>query len=268
MSREDKTFNMQKSVMRLIILGIALATIPVLNDLLLAVEAQKLDGNASFVTYNDTAYGFSINYPSNWQIDESIHQYMLSYLQNLSSSESQTGNDDLKSKISEILDAFGLGSISELSNLNPDERTEILQKMSQALNEGRSRIIASIISPLEGESDPFVENLNIILANISAESPISLKDYVNANIEGMETYVQNFTIIEHPMEVTIDGTPAMTLVYTGRNPVDESFYGKYLNLITINGETAYILTFTSPPETYSRYEPTFEKMLQSFRSSN
>src|SRR4030095_3696004 len=214
MSREDKTFDMQKSVM-LIILGIALATIPALNGLLLAAEAQKLDGNASFVTYNDTAYGFSINYPSNWQIDEAIHQYMLSYLQNLSSSESQTGNDDLKSKISEILDAFGLGSISELSNLNPHERTENLQKISQALNEGRTRVIVSIISPAEGESDAFVENLNIISANISAESPISLKDYVNANIEGLETYVQNLTIIEHPMEITIDGTTAMTLVYAG-----------------------------------------------------
>jgi hypothetical protein len=33
----------------------------------------------------------------------------------------------------------------------------------------------------------FVENLNIIVANLSTLSPISLNDYVNTNIEGLKT---------------------------------------------------------------------------------
>jgi hypothetical protein len=96
-------------------------------------------------------------------------------------------------------------------------------------------------------------------------SPISLHDYVNANIEGMKTGFQDFTMVQPPTEVTIDGKPAMNLVYTARNPVNASISVKNLVVFAINGITGYAMTFGALPETYSLYAPTFERMLQSFK---
>jgi hypothetical protein len=230
-------------------------------------ESQKADSTASFLTYNDTAYGISIKYPSNWQVDQSANEYMLAILQNLTS-QSQGANDNqknaIKSKVSEILEAFGLGSVSDVVGLSPDKRAEILQLISQKLNEGTFQVIVSIMSPPEDEFEA-VENMNIVAENISTLSPISLHDYVNANIEGMKSGFQDFTLVQPPKEVTIDGKPAMTLLYTARHPVNESTTVKNLVVFTINGNTGYAMTFGAVPETYSLYAPTFEGMLQSFK---
>jgi len=152
--------------------------------------------------------------------------------------------------------------------LSPDKKTEVLQKALQEFSEGAAVVIVAIISPFEDESDAFPEILNIVVENISTASPISLNDYLNANVEGLKTFGQDFAIIQPATEITIDGNPAMTLVYTYRNPVDVSFTEKILKAIVIKEDTRYVLTFTSTPETYSVYEPIFEKMLQSFRITN
>ncbi len=250
-------------------LAIPFVLISAVNNSLLATELPNVNNNATFLTYNDTAYGISIEYPANWQIDESVHQHMLSFLQNLTSSESQIANGEqnnaIKSKISEALDAFGLESVSDVFSLNPDKRAEFLQKMSQLLSEERTQVIVGINSPFEDESDALVENLNIVVANISELSPISLGDYVDGNIEGLKTYTQDFAIIQPPTEITIDGNPAMTLVHTGRGPLDTSLEVKFLNVFLIKKNTGYILTFTTTPESYSLYASTFEKMLKSFK---
>ena len=93
----------------------------------------------SFLTYNDTIYGFSINYPSTWEVDESASQYLHSILENISSSDlqgmKQGQNIDITSKVSDVLEAFGLEKVSEVLGLKPDVRLDFFQKLSQALNE-------------------------------------------------------------------------------------------------------------------------------------
>jgi hypothetical protein len=269
MSHEDKTFDMRKSVMRLIILGIALATIPALNGLLSAAEAQKLDGNASFITYNNTAYGISINYPSNWQLDQTANEYLLAILQNLSSysqGENDNQNNAFKSKVSEVLDVFGLESVSDILGLSPDKRAEVLQLISQKANEGTFQTIVAITSP-EDEFGTTIANMNIVAEKIPTESSISLKDYTNANIEGLKILFQNVTIVQPPKEITINGKPAMTMIYTAKLP-EVPVTIKALVVLATKGNTGYVMTFGAIPETYSTYEPIFEKMLQSFRISN
>jgi hypothetical protein len=262
---------MNKLVVGLIMLTLTHIIISTINNPLLAAESQKAGSSASFLTYNDTAYGISIKYPSNWQIDESAHEYLLAILQNLTS-ESQMTNDSqnnaIKSKVSQILDAFGLESVSDVVGLSPDKKAEVFQKVSQEFKEGAAQVIVAFISPAEDESDVFGENLNIVIENISAASPISLNDYVNAGIENLKDGFQHLTIVQPPTEITIDGKPAMTVVYTGTSPLHASLTGKILQVFTIKGDSGYILTFTSTPETYSTYAPTFEKILQSFKITN
>ena len=264
---------MQTKIVKLIILGVTLALISALNNLLLVGESQTADGNESLLTYNDTTYGINIQYPSDWEIDQSAHEYLLAILQNLTS-ESQVTNDSqtnaIKSKVSDILNAFGLGSISDIAGLSPDKRDVLLQTLSQGLNEGQAHVIVSIRSPLEGETDPWSEGMNIVVENLSAVSPdpVSLKDYVDANIETISKVSQNFKLEQPATEITIDGTPAMTFAYTSTSPFDTSLTGKILNVIEMKGNTGYVLTFSSNPESYPSYLPTFEKMFQSFKIHN
>lgn len=65
-------------------------------------------------------------------------------------------------------------------------------------------------------------------------------------------------------EITVNGKPAMTLVYTGDTPIT----AKNLVLLTIDGDTGYATTLEAVPETYSAYESTFQKMLNSFKINN
>lgn len=264
---------MQKIVMRLIILGVILTMISSLNSLMLVGESQTADSDESLLTYNDTAYGISIDYPSDWQIDQSAHQYLLAVLQNLTS-ESQMTNDSqtnaIKSQIPNILNAFGLESVSDIAGLSPDEKGVFLQTLSQALNKGQANVVVSFRSPSEGEADPWLEGMNIVVENLSAVSPnpISLNDYVNANIEVISGASQNFKLEQPATEITIDGRPAMTFAYTSTSPFDSSLTGKILNVISMKGNTGYVLTFSSNPEAYPSYLPIFEKMFQSLNMSD
>lgn len=130
-------------------------------------------------------------------------------------------------------------------------------------------MIVSFRSPSEGEVDPWLEGMNIVVENLSAVSsiPISLSDYVNANIEAINKASQNFKLEQPATEVTIDGRPAMTFAYTSTSPFDPSLTGKIMNVIVMKGNIGYVLTFSSNPEAYPTYLPTFEKMFQSLKIS-
>jgi hypothetical protein len=253
-------------LLKLTIFVVVICIFAILSIILLIGESQEVDGSASFLTYNDAAYGISIQYPPNWQIDQSSHEFLISFLQNLSSSEAQPGldqlNDEIKSKISELLDAFGLKDVSEVFGLNPDRKTEFLQLTSQAMNDGRGHILVAIRSPdREG-------NLNIVAENISAYSTIPLNDYVNASIGGLKILTPDLTMEQQPTELTVNGIPVLTFVYSAKNPFDKSLSAKFLVAAVIDRETGYILTFRSTPEFYSTYESTFNEMLQSFKITN
>ena len=257
--------------MRLIVLSITLAMISTLNSLLLIGESQPAESGESLLTYNDTAYGISIRYPSDWQIDQSAHEYLLAVLQNLTSEQmtNDSQSNAIKSQISDILNAFGLGGVSDIAGLTPDRREVFLQTLSQALSEGQAQVIVSFRSPSEVEVDPWLEGMNIVVENLSAVSsiPISLNDYVNANIKAINKASQNFKLEQPATEVTIDGRPAMTFAYTSTSPFDPSLTGKIMNVIVMKGNIGYVLTFSSNPEAYPTYLPTFEKMFQSLKIS-
>ena len=254
---------LNKLELKYTLLGIVLTVVASINTVLFVAEAQGTNSSTSFLAYDDTAFGISINYPSNWQIDKSAHEFLISLLQNISSSESQTGfgqqNDVLYSKISKLLDSFGLRSVSDIFGLNQDRKSEFLQFMSQAINESPAQVIVAI------RSADHEGNLNIVAENISTVSPISLNDYVNASIGGLKILTPDLTIEQQPTEITIDGKPVMTFVYSAKNPLDQSLSAKFLVAAAINDDMAYVLTFRSTPEIYPTYESTYNEMLQSFK---
>lgn len=270
---EHRTLTINSYYPRLMTLVLSSTLIMTLSNIPLVAESQDMSTkkstepvNESFLTYNGTIYGTSIDYPSNWEIyDDS--EFLLSILENISSSEQEgiNQNNEIASKVFDILKSFGLNEVSDVLGLKPDVRSEFFQKMSQALTEGTIQMIVAIASPPEDESDIVAENMNIAVENISHLSPISLNDYVNANIEGMKISIPGFSMIEPVKEITVDGKPAISFVFTDGS-VEQP--GTALQVYTIRDDMAYILNFGASAETYSVYAPTFERMLKSFKINN
>lgn len=256
----------QKTVF--IILAATLSLLLIMSSAVMRSESQDVNNSSVYSTYNDTAYGISINYPSNWEVDESSYQYILSLFQNLSSTEWQndTMYDDMRSKVSEVLHSFGLKSLSDIFGLSKDKRTEFIQFTSKVLREGDYQVLV-ILRPV-GEHSNILGSLNIVSGNISSLTPISLSEYMDESIDTLKILTPDLTIDQQPKEIVINGVPAMTIIHHARNPLYESHTFKFLTAIFIKGETVYILTFSSPPEIYPTLLPTFNSMLESFKINN
>jgi hypothetical protein len=243
----------------------------ILGNILLVVESQEVGSKKpvqpvteSFLTYRDTIYGIGISYPSSWQIIEPTLELMLAVLENMSNPDSQTFNlepkNEITSRAAEVLEQFGLKKVSELLGLSPDEKSEFFKRMSQAMKEEQVQLIVGIVSPPENESDTISENMNIVVENISTLSPISLKEYVNANIEGLKISASLFDMVEPVKEIKVDGNPAISFVYTESSSEEQ---GKAMQVYTIRDQRAYIFTFGASVDTFSAYLPTYLKMLES-----
>lgn len=248
----------------------------ILGNIPLVVDSQEVGSKKpmqsvaeSFLTYRDTIYGIGISYPSNWQIIEPTLELMIAVLENMSFPDSQTFNleqkNEITSRAAEVLEQFGLKKVSELLGLSPDEKSEFFKRMSQAVKEEQLQLIVGIVSPPENESDTVSENMNIVVENISTLSPISLKDYVNANIEGLKISTPQFDIVESVKEIKVDGNPAISFVYTDGSLEEQ---GKAMQVYTIRYQMAYIFTFGAAADTYSSYLPVFQKMLGSVKINN
>ena len=137
---KDSNFNFYK----LVPLSLILIILPILINPAYATEIQGPDTKktdvpipVSFLIYNDTVYGISVDYPPDWQFIIPPAEAVLSLLEDMSSSESQgilNQNDEITSKVLDVLKTFGLQKVSDILGLKPNERQELIQIISEALN--------------------------------------------------------------------------------------------------------------------------------------
>jgi hypothetical protein len=101
MSAGVRTFDMNKLVVGMIALVITFLIFLTVNDPLLALEPPKTGSSATFLTYNNTIYGTSINYLSNWIPQEVGNEILLSILENTTSlgENGKNQNSELANKV-------------------------------------------------------------------------------------------------------------------------------------------------------------------------
>jgi hypothetical protein len=233
------------------------------NNNLLVGESPEPDSKESFLTYNDTISGITINYPSSWEIFESGSESLISLLENMTSSEPQTVSHETASKLMNVLESFGLEKVSEILGLKNEKRVELLKALSQQLNEGKVQVIVSVYSPRENEFD-FAENMNIQVEDISSRIPLSVNDYTSQGIENANSVFPSYKVSEPMKEIVVDGRPAIRYAYQFTEGT-ESIKG--LQVLTIKDNMVYVLTFTTTADKYSIHLPIFENMLDSFKLS-
>ena len=130
------------------------------------------------------------------------------------------------------------------------------ERREQGVGQGLWGLFAD--SPDGGRSDPFVENVNILIV------PAETTDLAEANTRGIEVLKKNllqFRLLDQGVG-QIGHNAAAWFVHTF------SYQGSTLKVIKytlINGGEMYMLTCTALPETFNEFQPIFENIAASIQ---
>jgi eukaryotic-like serine/threonine-protein kinase len=120
-------------------------------------------------------------------------------------------------------------------------------------------ITVIFISPMEFEYDSFRENVNIIAHDVS-EYNITLEEYNELSVEQIKQTITDVDIKSNEA-FTLNGNPAYRVEYTG---VQGESTLKWMQIYTIKGNNAYIITLTADIERFDEFAGFTENMINEF----
>ncbi|HYA84319.1 MAG TPA: hypothetical protein VEH06_12840 [Candidatus Bathyarchaeia archaeon] len=129
-------------------------------------------------------------------------------------------------------------------------------QFAQGITEGTHNLVVNFLSPSRGPSQTFRGYLIIDTANVTSASTFS-KQEINFLAESFP----HFT----PIQVSnrsLAGHNACEVVFTYKDPIVGS--GKVMEIWTINGSRAYILSYHADSVDYISYLPVIQSMIKSF----
>lgn len=114
-------------------------------------------------------------------------------------------------------------------------------------------------SPKKGENDPFRENLNILVQDLSS-SNINLEEYSKITRKQVVDNLGERAILSL-QSTKLNGLPAKEFIYI------MSYQGKPLKVTQywiIHKQMAFLLSFTSAKDEHDEYAPILKEMINSF----
>lgn len=146
---------------------------------------------------------------------------------------------------------------------NPEYRIEIRYPSDWSKTEQVMGATAAFLSPQEGTSDDFQENVMINVQDISA-SPMTLEQYTQLGINQIKQIITDASIIESNT-TTLGGNLAHDLVFTGKQG---QYNLKWNQVFTVKNNKAYVLTYTAKMNTYDNFLEAAKEIKESFRWIN
>ncbi|MBD2680591.1 MULTISPECIES: serine/threonine-protein kinase [Nostoc] len=116
--------------------------------------------------------------------------------------------------------------------------------------------LVTFLSPQQTEKDNFRELLTISVENFSG----TLQESQDLFIKGVKTTLSDATIV-NISETSLAKKRANQLIFIGK---DGKKNLKNLQVWTLKGNQAYIITYSAAIDDYDRFLPTAEKMIESF----
>lgn len=126
--------------------------------------------------------------------------------------------------------------------------------------EGFMGTVVMFKSPLENDSDLFLENINIMVTELSPPI-LSIADYKESIQSYLEQYITDYELIEM-VDATLANTPAIKVVYTGRLGQSNLMQ---LQMVTVKNNKSYVISYTAEPDKYEKYLDKAEKVMASFK---
>ena len=130
-------------------------------------------------------------------------------------------------------------------------------QFAQGITEGTHNLVVNFLSPSRGPSQTFREYLIIETANVNSASR-----FLKQEISFLAQSFPHFT----PVQVSnssLAGHNAYTVVFTYKDPIVGT--GKVMEIWTINGSKAYILSYHADSVDYMSYLPVIQTMIKSFQ---
>ncbi len=146
---------------------------------------------------------------------------------------------------------------------HPSNDFSIRYPSDWSVEENKKGVATILLSPLENDLDLFKENVNIVVQDLSIH-PLNLEEYTKLAIKQMKiVFKKNMSILESK-PVKLAGRPAHEFVYLG-NMGDGRANIKIMHIWTLDGLTAYQVTYTALEDKYDKYLLKVKEMIRSFK---
>lgn len=110
-----------------------------------------------------------------------------------------------------------------------------------------------------GEDDPFQENVNLLLQDLS-QQPMTLTEFTQLSMDQYEEMKETVQLLSME-DLKFAGYPAKKVVL---NMTYYNYPLKLKQIWFIKGTTAYLLTYTALQSSYATYEADATKLIMSF----
>ena len=148
---------------------------------------------------------------------------------------------------------------NDWSTLSNDEYT-IQYPSDWELNEsGLMGTTFIFLSPVDGESDQFRENVNMVVQDLNGEK-VTMDQFVEVTTKQLQNMINDVNI-QYSERVEKNGGEIHRMIYTGTQGVYNLKLEQYYFLK--NGKF-YVLTLTTEIVTFKKYRETGERILDSF----
>lgn len=115
------------------------------------------------------------------------------------------------------------------------------------------------ISPKENSEDIFQENIGVTVQTL-ANSTVTLEQITAASLEQLKNMITDFSLVSST-QINLANMPAKKLIYTGKFG---NFNIKWLQVIALEKDKFYIITYTAEASTYNNALNLVEEMIDSF----
>ncbi len=126
--------------------------------------------------------------------------------------------------------------------------------------EGAAGTIVAFLSPAEGASDDFRENLNAAVEALP-NSSITLDEYTQAVLGKLPTVITGFNLLDQ-RSTRLGGDPAHRVHYQGEQG---TFKLEWEQVWVVHGKQAFILSYAAERDRYQADLSTAEAMFASFK---
>jgi eukaryotic-like serine/threonine-protein kinase len=121
--------------------------------------------------------------------------------------------------------------------------------------------LVTFLPSLEGSSNTYPAGLGITVEHLKSKN-MRLSDITKIQIKNLTQNHSDFRLLEST-EFRVAGNIANKIVFTATDSMNHE--RKAMQIWTLNGDKAYLITYKAEPGQYSNYLPTIQKMVDSIQ---
>ena len=129
------------------------------------------------------------------------------------------------------------------------------------IHELHARGLITFLASSEGNSNTYPAGLGIVVQQLKSKN-MPLNEITKIQIKNLTQSHPDFRLIESS-ELRLSNNIAKKIVFTATD--DMNHERKAMQIWTLNGDKAYLITYKAEPGQYSKYLPTIQKMIDSFQ---